>query len=142
MNRPKDLVKVAIPVRRNSDGFPPLEFEWIWAIKRSETTAEIDNVPFFSTWCYGDLILIENRDHQYWGVSVIRASGNSTFVLQVPETLSIEEIRSELRARALPHEAWAKQRLISVCVPPSSSVADVLALLRANVSHALRKLDW
>lgn len=40
-------IKILIKTDRDSDGYPPVEFESIWAIKQDGKKGIIDNLPFY-----------------------------------------------------------------------------------------------
>jgi hypothetical protein len=133
------MERVAFRLKRDDDGYPPADWEHLWARPVGDSMFKLDNTPFFARGVsYGDIVLVELREGMHVFDRVVRPSGHSTLrvILFKPEL--VDDLRSQLRALGSQTELSHIPGLIAVDVPPSVDLARVKALLAAGEAAG----DW
>jgi hypothetical protein len=129
---PGDRVKIAVHLVRDADDYPPADWEHLWAICRSETEYQIDNIPFFAKEVSdGDIVAVKHANAELVFDRVIRASGHSTLRVILFGDTSKEKVRADLAALGCETEGSHLPSLISVDVPPQVEYEAVLGYLRS-----------
>lgn len=139
-NAHEDLVKVIFDLERDEDGYPPADYEHLWAKPLGDNLYEVDNTPFFvrgvST---ADVVVAEpDADNNLRFKSVKEPSQHTTLRVivfrEVSDARPIEErvrdLRSQLTNLGCSSELSHLPGLIAVDVPPEvpvDLVTDVLA---------------
>lgn len=114
-----DRVKVLFRLQKDEDGYPPIEVESLWGIRRSEGI-ELDNVPFFAKGvALGDIVKTTTAgDGALEFESVVRRGGHSTYRILLLKKYPDDPRRTmdELIAKGLSVEEDAG--LLAVDLPP------------------------
>jgi hypothetical protein len=114
-----DRVKVLFRLEKDEDGYPPVEVESLWGIRRSDGI-ELDNIPFFAKGvALGDIVESTTAgDGALEFESVVRRGGHSTFRILLLKKHPADPRRTmdELIAKGLSVEEDAG--LLAVDVPP------------------------
>lgn len=94
----RDRVKVALPLTRASDDYPPADWEHLWAIPRGTDRYELDNIPFFATGVSaGDLVAVrQGDDDRLIFDKVVQYGGHSTVRVVMFDIDQKEKVRGEL----------------------------------------------
>lgn len=116
------MVKVGLPVVRNKLGFPPVDFEWVWG-KEVSDGIEIDNVPFFADYSYGDLISARRSEEGLVLDLAIRRSGNAKVLYKFVSESDLARMKGELIRAGLVQESWASKLLLVVEIPRQTDAA-------------------
>jgi hypothetical protein len=124
----KQLVKVRFPLENGLS-------EGLWAIATGPARFRLDNIPFYAYGVsLGDLVEAElDGDALLIFVRVVEKSGNRTLRILLEKDLATVKAKRLLQSlvdRGCSYEG-AKAKLISVCIPPAVSVAEIAALLDA-----------
>jgi hypothetical protein len=121
-----DRVKVLFRLEKDEDGYPPVEVESLWGIRRYDGI-ELDNIPFFAKdVALGDIVTTTTAgDGALEFESVIRRGGHSTFRILLLQEQGDDPRRTmdELIARGLSVEEDAG--LLAVDVPPGVALGPV-----------------
>jgi hypothetical protein len=131
-----DLIKVFVPLQRDEDGYPPVDWEELWASRAGNGTYRIDNIPFYAPLLsHGDTVTAEDCDGRLVVSGVVGTEGHSTIRIVVFEDGLAPKMRAELGGIGCPSELSNAPNFFSVDVPPSVNYADVLNLIEryANV---------
>ena len=125
-----DRVKIAFSLTRDSDGYPPADWEHLWAIRRGENEYELDNVPFFAKGVSsGDLVSVTSDQDQLKFGMVLKYGGHSTLRVIVFDSSQKESIRSDLAKLGCETEGSHLPDLFAVDVPPNVELASVIGYL-------------
>src|SRR5258707_2576871 len=123
----KEMVKVGFTLDPDEDDYPPAGWEWMWANRVSDSTFEIDNIPFFAKGIgFGDIVTADQTNEGLIFRELVQPSGHSTVRVVIfredrnDEQLraTVEEIRQFLRAMGCSSELSHISSLIAVDVPP------------------------
>lgn len=120
--KPKLSVKKKVLFYREQvSGYPPEEWESMWAKQISDSVFELDNIPFFAlNVSLHDKIVAELINGQFIFENVLECSHNSTFRLFAKEIIEIESICGKLIEIGCEMEKSGIAGLISVNVPKLS----------------------
>lgn len=136
-----DLVKILFRLEKDSDGYPPVDWESLWAKKVGDDYV-IDNIPFF---CYGiswgDIIEAKSIDEELHFISHLKSSGHQTIRIIPAKRDIVSDITRELKELGCDTEYDDHHRLIAVDVPPSSSFKTVLAYLNQAESDGILEYE-
>ncbi|HMS08530.1 MAG TPA: DUF4265 domain-containing protein [Pyrinomonadaceae bacterium] len=122
--------KVLFRLEQDEDGYPPNEWESLWATRDIRGFFIIDNIPFFVNGIScGDTVVAIERDGIYYFESIEKESGNSVLRVIVFEQKDVSDLRENLRGLGCESEQSHIPQLISIEVPESVSLDDVLAYL-------------
>ncbi len=131
--------KIVFPVRHDSEDWPPVEHEALWAkpVFTSDHDFVLDNIPFFvrGISCYDTVYASRITDgDELVFQRVVRWGGHHTVRVVPLDGSDIGAIRSEMRKLGCTSEWSRMHSLIAMDVPPESSVADVRAWLESEAS--------
>jgi hypothetical protein len=132
-------VKIMVHTKAE-DGYPPEEWEGLWAIRVGDRRFKIDNIPFYakSISC-DDIVEAEKVENEYIFCRVVSPSDNSTIRVVIYD-LTVENIvRSDLITLGCSIEGSGTPGLIAVNVP-RESLENVLGFL--DKAFADEKLDF
>jgi Domain of unknown function (DUF4265) len=123
---PADRVKVLFRLEKDEDGYPPVEVESLWGLRRGEGI-ELDNIPFFAKGvAVGDIVkTTRGSDGALEFESVVRRGGHSTYRILLIEKQPDDPRRTmeELITKGLSVEEDAG--LLAVDVPPEIALGPV-----------------
>ncbi|MFP2906906.1 DUF4265 domain-containing protein [Pyxidicoccus sp. 3LFB2] len=125
-----DRVKVVVKLEKDEDGFPPADYEGLWARPLGGGEFQIDNVPFFAKGiAYGDVVsaLAVNQELQFR--QVVRPSGHATLRLIIYDEEDVASVKALLEQQGCSIERSHIPGLISVDVPPAVSLSALKPLL-------------
>jgi len=122
----EDHVKINFRLERDSDDYPPVDVESVWAIPLGSGTYRIDNIPFYVRGISTDDVVsaMDDRGSLYYD-SIVSTGGHTTVRVLMANPAETDAIRGELRMRGCVSELTNIAGLIAVDVPPSVSYAEV-----------------
>jgi Domain of unknown function (DUF4265) len=125
-----DPVKIFFALERRDDGYPPEDWEGIWAVPLGGNRFKIDNIPFFVRGISCDdvvLAVVANNELRFKGL--LETSANSTIRLIVYDLDGVKKVRDHLKSFGCDVEGTGIPGLLAVNVP-SPTLDDVLAYVR------------
>ena len=103
------------------DGYPPEEWEGIWAVPFGVGHFKIDNIPFYAkNLSCDDVVEVEYQNNAYVFKRVIQRSENSTIRIILYDLADEEDVRSALSLMNCTIEGTGTAGLIAVNVPKAS----------------------
>ncbi|MFL6603252.1 MAG: DUF4265 domain-containing protein [Steroidobacteraceae bacterium] len=125
-----ERAKISFRLERDSDGYPPADWEHVWAKHAGDDLYEIDNIPFFAkSIALGDRVRARQVGSELTFMELVEPSGHSTLRVLMQDPSVTQGIRDELRGLGCESELSHIQGLISVDVPPNVEYSIVRALL-------------
>ena len=95
--KPGERVKIAVRLQRDADGYPPADWEHLWAIYRSADEFEVDNIPFFAKGISaGDVVSAQQENADLVFERVLRPSGHSTLRVILFGDTDKAQVRADL----------------------------------------------
>lgn len=140
-------VKIVFDLERDDDGYPPADFELLWAKPLGEDRYELDNSPFYVRGSsVGDVVLAyadakgrlrysrttQPSLHTTLRVIVFQSSPDPR-----PLQERVEELRKRLKGLGCSSELSHLPGLIAVDVPPGASNDALIDLLADGESSGL-----
>jgi len=124
--------RIFFALEHDSDGYPPVGVETVWAKEESGTDRfVIDNIPFFATQAtLGDVVGVASREGQVWYESTLEHSGNSLIRVLCHKGTDPAEVRQSLEHLGCATEWAAAYSLVAVSVPPNVRLAAVQDVLQ------------
>jgi hypothetical protein len=112
-------VKVFFRLEPDEDGYPPVEVESLWGLRRSKGV-ELDNIPFYARGvALGDVVAVKaDPDGVLWFDGLVRASGHSTIRLWFAREDDVQSTCAELRTFGCSYEGDLP-RLVAIDIPPN-----------------------
>lgn len=125
-------VKLLFRLKRDPDGYPPVDVESVWAIPHADGSYVIDNIPFFARGvAVGDAVTAKEIDGELFFEALVRPSGNSLIRIIVFDEVEVPKLCAELKALGCDVETHGT--LVAVDVPASISYAPICQLLEAGM---------
>jgi hypothetical protein len=122
------------------DGYPPEEWESLWAIPMGDSLFKIDNIPFFAKGLScDDVVSAAFEGDTYIFSEVVTPSDNSTVRVLVFDSESVAEIRAALSEIGCESEGSGIPGLFSMNIPKNCQ-AQVYEVLRTAASD--ERLDY
>lgn len=116
-------VKIVVKLERDEDGYPPADYEGLWALPVGDGLFRIDNVPFFARGiAWGDIVSATVEQQELRFIHVVRASGHSTLRLIIHDAKELPSVSWFLEQQGCAIERSHIPGLISVDVPPAASI--------------------
>ena len=150
MDNPIELLKVGFKLDRDTDDYPPVDWEWLWASRVSDSTFKIDNIPFFAKLIScGDIVSAQETDSGLIFKKLIEPSGHSTVrVIVFREGRNDEQlgalvgnVRQSLRGMGCPTELSHIPNLIAVDIPSEVDYHSVSAFLSQKQGEGLLEYE-
>jgi len=92
------LVKVLFPLERDEDGYPPEDWESVWAHSIGGDHYRVDNIPFFIMGIsHNDIVSAEKKDGELRFIELIEPSDRCTVRVIIYNTDHEECIRNSLK---------------------------------------------
>jgi len=122
--------KIFFRLQRDEHGYPPDDWETLWAREVEPGLFGIDNVPFYVRGVsWKDVVDVEEQENELHFKSVVRPSGHSVLRIIVYDLPAVEELRESLRGLGCSSEASHIEGFLAVDVPPSVSLDEVRRFL-------------
>jgi len=133
----KQHVKIYFRLPSDTDGYPPVSVESVWAKKAiGPNQYTLDNVPFFArTATEGDLVAASESEGRLWFDKIIEKSGNSLIRIVLFDVSRCSEVRKQLLDWGCCSEWSEAHNLIAVNVPPKTELAEVQRYLQEQSKH-------
>ena len=91
--------KITFRLVQDADGYPPGNYESMWARRLPDGTYEIDNIPFYSyDVAVGDIVKVQEVDGELFFSERVKDSGNSVIRMRIYDPGDLDNIRAELRS--------------------------------------------
>lgn len=116
-------VKILFPLEKDSDGYPPVEYESVWGARIRGMIYKIDSIPFFTyEVSLGDEIAVLYGDSEYRYLESVRISSNSLVRVLCFKETNQAEIRASLSSIGCDTEWLGQFRIISVNIPEAVKI--------------------
>jgi len=120
--------KITFRLVHDADGYPPGDYEIMWARCLPNGTYEIDNIPFYSyEVAAGDIVKVHEIDGELFFSERVKDSGNSVIRMRIYNRDELESVRAELRALGCDSEGDGF--VLAVNVPAEVSYAPIAKFL-------------
>jgi hypothetical protein len=131
--------KIYFKLQQDEDGYPPNDWESLWAIELEPGKFQIDNIPFFvHNISFGDVVSAFIQGDKLCFRGLLEPSAHSVIRIIVFDTSEVESLRSSLRNMGCSSELSHISQLFTVDIPPSVSIKSIRELLDAGE----RRGDW
>lgn len=125
--------RILFRLEQDADGYPPNNWESLWAREITESQFQIDNIPFFVRGIsLGDIVTAENSDGELRFKHLVSRSGNSVIRVIVFDIEEVTELRNELRKLGCASEQSHIEGLFAISIPSSVQIGSVDELLRSG----------
>lgn len=122
--------KVFFPLHKDADGYPPDDWETLWAYEVGDGLYSLDNVPFFARGVsWGDVVSVEREGDELHFKDVVRPSAHSVLRVIVFDQSKVGEVHEALQQMNCDTEQSHIPSLLTVDVPPSVDLSEVRAFL-------------
>ena len=128
---------------QDSDGWPPVGAERVWASEVSPGLYKIDNIPFYVRGISrGDVVSVSERDGALFYKETIRQSGHGTVRVIIKRkdnsrAVVEEELRKALVEKGCEVEGIS-EGFFAVDIPPTVSEPKIISYLREGEQRG----DW
>lgn len=131
------------PLERDEHGYPPDDAESLWANKVTDSTYQLDNIPWFAVGVsWGDLVRVRRSGAgELLFEEVVKPSGHSTVRVIVYELDALDEVIGRVERIGCSTENSHVPGLFSVDIPPNRAVRDQLTSYLAR-EHENDVLDY
>ena len=124
------LVKVHFRLEQDEDGYPPHEWESLWARELGADLYELDNIPFFAQLVgLGDHVRATHRDGVLVFDEVVATGGHSTVRVIAFNEEAVPDLREQLEELGCGSEMSHVPTLFAMDVPPDVDYAGVRRFL-------------
>lgn len=132
----EDFRRIIFSLEKDEDGYPPNDYETLWARIKQKGLYEIDNIPFFVRGVSpGDLVTARDKDGLLYFDGISKESLNSVLRVIAYDESIIPKLREELLEMGCESELSHVPNLIAVQVPANINLNDVLQFLDVGESN-------
>ncbi len=119
--------RIAFRLDRDEDGYPPSDYERLWAVPLPNGNYRIDNIPFFIMGISAeDEVSVESEGEELFFKELVKPSGISTFrVIPFNHSMS-EKVRADIAALGGKSEYNLEVGVVAVEMPASSPIRPFL----------------
>lgn len=122
-----DPRRIAFRLEQDEDGYPPSDYERLWAIPLPNGNYLIDNIPFFVMGVSAeDEVSVETKGEELFFKELIRPSRISTFRVIASDQSMSEKVRADIAALGGETEYNQDVGVIAVGIPASSQISPFL----------------
>lgn len=126
----KKYERVFFRLDKDEDGYPPDDWETVWAYEVEDGLYSLDNVPFFARGVsWGDVVSVEREGDELHFKEVVRPSAHSVLRVIVFDQSEVDGLHEELKRMSCDTEQSHLPSLLSVDVPPTADLKEVRAFL-------------
>jgi len=126
----ENSVRITFRLDRDEDGYPPSDWERLWATRLPDGSYEIDNLPFYvRDISLGDRVSAKYISGELHFEKLLIPSRNSIVRVLVKRTDQVEFFRAALRAMGVESEVSDLPRMFAALLPPDINVHKVLEFL-------------
>lgn len=119
----KDHQRVVFELQRDEDGYPPSDYERLWATPLPNGNYVIDNIPFFVMGISSeDEVSVRRDGEELFFKELVNPSGISTFRLVPSDPSMIAKVREDVKALGGLSEYNQHAGLIAVEIPADQSI--------------------
>jgi len=134
-------VKVLFELEQDEDGYPPEEWESLWAIPLEEGLFKIDNIPFYvPRLSCDDVVKARKLGDEYLFESISEYSENSTIRMIIYDLGDVETVREKLTSLGCDVEKSGTPGFVAINVPAAAKVKELVAYL--EVGHGKDLWDY
>lgn len=150
MDKSESEEKIGFKLERDEDGYPPADWEWLWASRVGEGTFKIDNIPFFAKGVScDDIVTAEQTAKGLIFRGLHRPSGHSTVRVVVYQedreegqvNTIVQDIRQSLQNLGCATELSHIPNLIAVDIPPNVNYESISAFLSEKEEEELLEYE-
>lgn len=125
-----ESVRIVFKLQQDESGYPPSEWERLWAKELPDGSYEIDNLPFYvREISLGDRVSAVRREGELHFERLLLPSRNSTIRVLVKHPEQVEPTRQELRQMGVESEVSDLPRMFAALLPPEGDAQKVLQFL-------------
>jgi len=129
----RELRKIVFRLRKDEDGYPPMEFESMWGMFLDESSCVVDNVSYYVYGVSkGDTVAIENVDSELFVSSVIARGGHSTLRVFAEDPDTKASLIFELKLLGAQCSVTRGLSLFAVDIPPEIDFAKIDTFLASR----------
>jgi hypothetical protein len=122
--------KVMFRLQKDEDGYPPDDWESLWAYEVEPGLYSIDNVPFFARGVsWGDVVAVERHDDELHFKEVVHPSDHTVLRVIVYDQTRVGELHDKLKEMSCDTEQSHLPSLLTVDVPPTADLNKILEYL-------------
>ncbi|MGE8353579.1 MAG: DUF4265 domain-containing protein [Pseudomonas protegens] len=122
--------KITLILQQDADGYPPVSAEFLWGIKKSETTYLVDNTPYYIYGLSkGDLIDTRQENNELIATVIIQQGGHSTLRVFAENARDKANIIKTLQQLGAHCSVTHSLSLFSVDIPPECRLEPIDAYL-------------
>lgn len=122
--------RIFFRLEKDKDGYPPDDWETLWAFEIESGLYSIDNVPFFVRGVsWKDVVAVNQKGDELHFKRVVRPSGHSVLRIIVFDKSKVDEVHTTLQQMGCDTEQSHIPGLLSVDCPPSIAIEPVLEFL-------------
>jgi Domain of unknown function (DUF4265) len=123
--------KILFRLKKDAEGYPPDDWESLWATPTEQNFYSIDNIPFFVRGIsLGDIVSIKKKDNELFFEKVEQFSDHSVIRVIIFEESEVESLRQKLKELGCESEKSHIEGLITVDIPPQISFDDIVSYLK------------
>lgn len=113
-------VKILFRLIKDNDGYPPREWESMWAVPLGGGCYRLDSIPFYAVGISSeDVVAATNVDGELLFERLVEEGGHTTVRLLCWNDADVEPVRAALRDLGCASELSDIRGLIAVDVPPA-----------------------
>jgi Domain of unknown function (DUF4265) len=128
--------KVMFHLERDENGYPPDDWESLWAYEVGGDLFRIDNIPFFVRGISSeDVVAVERAGDELHFKSLVRPSANSVFRIYASNPTDVQPLRDALGNLQVESELSHIPELVAVEVPGTVAIEPILKLLMTGVNE-------
>ena len=129
-------VKIAFRLERDEDGYPPADWETMWAAPVGGDLFRLDSIPFFAglVSC-DDLVRASPREGMLLFDAVVEIGGHSTIRVIAFRDEMVPALRAELARLGCSTELSHVPNLFAVDVPPDVAYEGVIERLAGHAAE-------
>ena len=126
----KNHKKVVFRLEQDEEGYPPDNWESLWAYETEPSLYSIDNIPIFVKGISsGDIVAVDQQGPELRFKTLVRPSTNSVIRLYLSDVLDVLATRESFRELGCESEQSHIPKLIAIEIPGAISIGPVAALL-------------
>ncbi|WP_310634468.1 DUF4265 domain-containing protein [Paraburkholderia sp.] len=125
-----DPEKVVFKLEVSDEGYPPVQYESLWAIRQMQGSYVIDNMPYYIYGVSkGDAVAVDQLDGDHFASFVVSRGGHSTLRVFVDELSSRNSIIDNLIELGAKCSSSKGLSLFVVDIPPEVDFKEIDSFL-------------
>lgn len=122
--------KILFKLVKDSEGYPPDDWETVWGLEVENSLYKIENIPFYVRGIsFGDLVSVDRIGNELFFNELIELSGHSVIRVIVFDSSQTDELTRRMSQMSCDYEGSHIDGFLAFDCPPVANYSEIVQYL-------------